>query len=169
MTKYEVIGDSFPPDSPSLEKKKPPYFEIALKNSEFAPDGFDVDVNYSQSEAVLSGGYARIFDGSQIWHIFIDGKDTINLESDSGVTYFFVAYDVDRKQIYYEVNSTDTSPSDPSLKILEIDASAQTASKENRKAVIGVGSTAYTDEDGNNEQEIVYDPQLDTLVLVKYD
>lgn len=169
MTKYEVIGDAFPPDSPSLEKKKPPYFEVALENSEFAPDGFGVDVNYAREEVVLRGGYARLYDGSQTWHIFIDGDETIDLESSSGTTYFFVAYDVDKKEFYYEVNSTDTSPSDPSLKVLEIDAGTQTVYKRNREAILGVGSMVYNNDEGEKKQEITYDPQLDTMVLIKYD
>lgn len=169
MSKYEVIGDIFPPDSPSLEKKKPPYFESALENSEFAPEGFGVSVNYSRDELVLKGGYARLYDGSQLWHIFVDGDETIDLESGSGVTYFFVAYDIDQDQLYYEVNSTDTAPSDPSLKILEVDAGTQTESKHNREAIIGVGATVYNNDEGSKQAKIKYDPKMDIMVLIKYD
>lgn len=168
MAEYRVSGDAFRSDSVSVKRDPPPFFDSAEDDSEFA-QGFEVNVNYSQSLAFVDGGYARLYDGADPWHTFFDNSVQIDLETDTGTTYLYAVYDSSLGRHSYVTNTDATDPNGLPILVAEIDAGEEEVRPRNENPEVAVGSTSYRGKNGNRQRSIQYDDEMDKLVVVKHE
>lgn len=105
--------------------------------------GFSVDHGANTVDIGSTGTRANFAivtnDTSQLaWKLFPDQATGLSLQTTSGTNHVFIAYDEANDQIYYHIDDDDSAPSDPSLKIGTIDASADTDTETNREPTITV-------------------------------
>jgi len=169
MAEYRVSGDAFRSDSVSVKRDPPPFFDSAEDDSEFAQE-FGVNVNYTQSLAFVSGGYARLYDGSDPWHAFFDETVQIDLETDTETTYLYAVYDSALGRHSYVTSVTETAPTNGlSILVAEIDAGTEEVRPRNENPEVAVGSTSYRGQNGNRQRSIQYDDEMEKLVVVKHE
>lgn len=117
----------------------------------FVVEGFEFSVDYTVPELHINSGKARIrstatadvqdSDGAYtrtVDHGFVqvvecDGMSGIAL-TDDAVNHVWIANDpTENERVYFEVNADGTAPSDPSLKIGEVDTSNDESTSLNRR------------------------------------
>jgi len=129
---------------------------LDLKNStHFVESGMGFSVDWANDQVTIGtttawGNHAIIRGSTGAYHVFPDQK-TVNLATGSGVNHVFVRTDpTTNDDVSYHIDSDDSPPVDPSLKIGTIDAGAQTTTELNR-APDGEFESVSTDELLGNE------------------
>jgi len=166
MTDYPVSGEAFTGDSVSVKRTPPSYVESVDDSEAFALD-FSITPDFGNDQFDVTGGYARIYDGSEAWNTFFDGTETIALEDVSGITYLYVVYDEPTDDLRYEALPSESPSTSTSILIAEVDGSDDSVTSLNRDPEPTLASTGYKDTSGTLKRTIQYDEQLESLVVIK--
>lgn len=121
-------------------------FGLTFKNVDFTNLTFDVDAGkvYFVDNGITAATSSEELDGVGFVNQ-LDPRTGLTL-AENTVNHVYVATDLsDRDKLYVDVNSTETPPSDPSLKVGEIDTSSDETS-EQWHLVADDGTLTFPDE-----------------------
>lgn len=121
---------------------------LALDNvSDYVERGVSFTPTWSADETDISAGTAVIRDGDLAFIVEPDSRTDLALPSSTGVNYVYLAFDPDvDNAISYHVDTDDTPPADPSLKVAELDASTNTVTRVNRDPAVTFEGAALTSD-----------------------
>jgi len=124
--------------------------------SDYVQNGLSLTVDYSVPEVDIMAGKAFILAGNQEVTALPDPRTGLSL-TDNATNHIYLAYDPNdasitepatEDPIRYEVNTSGSAPTDPSLLVATVDTSNDTATEENRDPDGSFGSVEA--EEANN-------------------
>jgi hypothetical protein len=106
----------------------------ARKNStDYVERGLTLDPNWTTNTVNIAAGHAAIRADSRAYDLFSDARSGVSLPTTSGTTHLYLTFDpANQDDISYHLDTDDSPPLTPSLKIGELDGSAQTVVELNR-------------------------------------
>lgn len=106
---------------------------LALENqTDYVVRGLGFTADFNDDTLDIGSGYAVIESAfNEAFHVFPDSASGLSLTAND-VNHVFVDIDPNNDNITYHIDTDDTDPADPSLKIGTVDTSANTVSELNR-------------------------------------
>lgn len=109
------------------------------------------------------GNFAVLSDSNLAYPIFPDQATGISLPDTNGTNHVFIAYDAANDEIDYHVDTEDTAPSGPALKIGTVDTSSSSTTETNRSPPDQTGQfSAASIDDGDSP----YTTQGEAIIFV---
>ncbi|MDS0258558.1 hypothetical protein NDI56_03920 [Haloarcula sp. S1CR25-12] len=106
----------------------------ALSNlTDYVERGLGFSADYQANTLDIGSGHAIVRDGMQAYDVFPDARSGLGLASTTGLNYVYLAIQPGTDDdVRYEIESSQTPPSDPSLLVGTVDAGADTSTTSNR-------------------------------------
>lgn len=129
---YEVQGEAFTEDDEPYRLNIP--YNPQAGTSEYVGEGIEFEL---QGDSLLiTDGYVRLYD-SEAYHVTPDRATGVPLPELDGMNYVYIQYDSSADStwvtpIQYHIDTDDTPPTVPSLRIAKVDTSTGTITQLNR-------------------------------------
>jgi len=106
----------------------------ALSNlTDYVERGLTFNADFQANTLDIGSGHAIVRDGTQAYDVFPDARSGLGLASTTGLNYVYLAIQPGTDDdVRYEIKSSQTPPSDPSLLIGTVDAGSDTSTVMNR-------------------------------------
>src|SRR6056297_1059356 len=120
-------------------------------STDYVERGLGVTPDWANGKFDVSAGHAVVKNGVKAYDVFADPRTGLSLADSSGTNYVFLVVDPsNRNDVTIVVNTDGSAPSNPSLLIQKLDASAKISSAVNRRpsasydSISGVADTFVT-------------------------
>ena len=118
---------------------------VAAKSNQtdYVERGLSVTYDGVNDTIDIGSGHAVIEDSQRAYDVLPAQETGISLPAPSGVNYVYLVHDPETDDdVRYHVDDDDSAPSDPSLKIAEVDAGASTVTEQNRDPTLSAAALA---------------------------
>lgn len=143
---------------------------VAAKGNQtdYVERGIGLTPDHTNEELDIGAGHAVIEDNNEAYDLYPDEVTGISLVTTTGVNHVFLAHRPGTDDdIYIHIDSDDTAPADPSLKIGTVDAGNDTHTELNRAPDASFETLALDDLDFEDDESI--DWGTDTDFATYYD
>lgn len=121
---------------------------------DFVSRGLGFTPDYANDRLDIAAGAAVLTDGGDAYVVEPDARASLVLPAASGTNHVFLEIDVASDTISYHIDSDDTAPADPSLKVGTVDTASNSATELNRKPD-GEWESVTTERESNDSAAAV--------------
>jgi len=141
-----MTDDVYPNDGDTITEQRETEQLAKGNSSDHVERGLGFAADFSADTLDIGDGYAVVRDGQQAWDVLPDARSGLGLTS-SDVNYVYLTFDPNASDVAgsvtYEINTSQTAPSTPSLYVGTVDTSNNTTSEKNRDPLISAETVFF--------------------------